>query len=397
MEPARRKRPPTCHFDVASLVDGWKKLASLKSCGFAWDGSDYPNDRRGRVACIPSLIRHKEALGVLVHIAPSGFPSWSRLRQALESLAREFKIFDGQDAFRLSMLAADRWRIMAKDIYNLARSGYAEETNILPVVKKIQLDFPDTAGEPAPTALVAATSSSSGEANAQALQDLFPSLEGLDDGASDPGQVSDDDTLEFVEMVSWVCKCAECLASEAAAAAAVDDVIAVSDGENDVMIVPDAGRGGQKRETKGLDDENTPQPKRRMISGKRAAPEYDTPPEVGAKRGPKRGAKRGPKRGPKRGSKPRVAVHRASARLRLSRDVAPPVKKVTRKAKANRPGEVYLLDVGGKYIIGQTSRNSASYATNIARVLTAIEEKTCTTTGQARELLRGMTPTGIVE
>ena len=83
----------------------------LRDPGFAWDGSSYPQGRRGLAVCRDSLILHSEPLEFILTSAPSGFPSHSKLQYMFQHLQGLYRIFGEVmpgDHGRISSESADR-------------------------------------------------------------------------------------------------------------------------------------------------------------------------------------------------------------------------------------------------------------------------------------------------
>ena len=119
------------------LVRAWDGFAKLRKCGWGWHGSDYPNARRGSRVDEPGLVHHEIPLRELLKVAPTGFPAQSKLRMALEYLQLKHNIFGDLGAaslYQVASEAADRWRIMAKDVHGCAVNGYKTDALVLEVV-----------------------------------------------------------------------------------------------------------------------------------------------------------------------------------------------------------------------------------------------------------------------
>ena len=120
----RRGRPSTNRFSPIILAIKWDLLANKRDCGFQWDGSDYDNIKRNLSIDQAGLCNHGKALGPLLDLAPSGFPSHGCVRATLMELQIRYSLFctDKKDVTLWPKLntAADMWRIMCKDVYLLA-------------------------------------------------------------------------------------------------------------------------------------------------------------------------------------------------------------------------------------------------------------------------------------
>ena len=120
----RKPRAKTSFFCEAKLIEEWGPLCALRDIGFPWDGSGYPSPKRGLAISRPHLILHYAALRLLLRISPTGFPSYGKLCFVITSLHSTYKILgvgeQCSDVPRQAGLAADRWRIMTKDVYRIA-------------------------------------------------------------------------------------------------------------------------------------------------------------------------------------------------------------------------------------------------------------------------------------
>jgi hypothetical protein len=140
-EIARRAlRPQTMHFNVDELIDALAPLAKLKDPGFAWDGSKYPKESRGLGIDATQLKEHQSPLSLILSASPSGFPSMGALRKVFEALQDKFNVFDLKacvPCFSVAANAADRWRIMCKDVYLLAKGSRKASAEDLAVLKPL--------------------------------------------------------------------------------------------------------------------------------------------------------------------------------------------------------------------------------------------------------------------
>jgi hypothetical protein len=106
---SRRPRSCVMKFDPHSLLALWEPLAKLRKCPFSWEGTDYPNSKRGLAPDLKSLHDHKGALQPLLEMCPNGYPSHTNLRFALEKLHSKFDLFGPTaDVHRVCSTAADR-------------------------------------------------------------------------------------------------------------------------------------------------------------------------------------------------------------------------------------------------------------------------------------------------
>ena len=328
---ARKQRPRTIQLDPQALADGWDALASLRDCGFQWDGTEYPNEVRGRSPCKASLLQHKEALSVLLKQAPTGFPSHSRLRLALQILHGRHRIWgDATDTFRMSVDAADRWRIMAKDVYCLAKQ-HCTDAQLSPLVRLV-----DISGNSGVATPITTTDDVAG---------MFPSLDDLVDRDSVSSMSGDDDEGD-VTIIKMVCCCAECRNSMAPVPISEDEA-------EKPMRIADATRGGQRRQS---------QPTK--------------------KRGPKKPKKK-PVRRALRQKTPASQTAFGQGPLRSMRSIEHPVRMAVRQ----KSGEVLIQDAGQNYIVGMFPNRDRMYKQHIETVYDRIQKKEVLTIGDARAAL----------
>ena len=119
----RSPRPRTSYFDSEDLADQWKELANLRTCGFSWDGRDYAKPSRSTQADKQGLRLYMNALAILLKMAPTGFPSHADLRNTFMVLDKKHGIFGTTEKaqFRVATEATEIWRVMCKDVYNMAK------------------------------------------------------------------------------------------------------------------------------------------------------------------------------------------------------------------------------------------------------------------------------------
>ena len=117
-------RPQTSRFTPSALADRWDELARQRRPGFDWDGSSYMACGRSLALDTASLVAHKDALKMLVEVAPTAFPSHPCLKSVLLGMHRKLKIFgETTKVERVSSEGADRWRIMCRHLYDIKKSG----------------------------------------------------------------------------------------------------------------------------------------------------------------------------------------------------------------------------------------------------------------------------------
>ena len=85
------------------------------------------------------------------HFFRSGFPSWKSLKTTFMNLSLNSKIYHGLDgsAEVLSERASDRFRIMCKDCYVLAKSGVAIENEVVRILVSL-IELPSSSAVVAP-------------------------------------------------------------------------------------------------------------------------------------------------------------------------------------------------------------------------------------------------------
>ena len=129
----RAPRPITMRFESSHLVEKLDPLAQKRRQRFCWTGASYESCSRSLAPNLPSLDKHTEVLKPIVEIAPSGFPSHPNLSGCLVALHWRHAIFEGvvqgSRVHTIAAQSADRWRIMARHLYDL---------------KKAQLDLRDS-------------------------------------------------------------------------------------------------------------------------------------------------------------------------------------------------------------------------------------------------------------
>ena len=191
------------------------------------------------------LHRYKKALAPLLQVAPSGFPSHARVRSALLSLHHKHKILpiEHDSAATVANVAADRFRIMCKDVHRLKR----KQDKGIDVADLVSL-IDTSSDHEVPPAVVPAQHGEIKFPDWSAMdQSHAEESDGDDDAASSESRVS----LAFVS-----CQCIRCLGSI--------PIEIPSDGEQISVPVGSATNGGQSVETlRGI---------RRRLRYKQAAP-----------------------------------------------------------------------------------------------------------------------------
>ena len=121
-------RPLNMVVKTEDVVSAWQQWLQLKECPFPWDGSAYSKPNRNQGPSSDGLRLYKGPLAALIALAPSGFPTMCSLRDALIVCDERFAIFKvsaGRTRGRLTeaAFAADVWRKMCRDVYNMQKSG----------------------------------------------------------------------------------------------------------------------------------------------------------------------------------------------------------------------------------------------------------------------------------
>ena len=360
----RRRRPLESQFSREALANRWDSLAEKRSPGFAWDGSGYGSARTQAID-EASMDNYFEALKLLLEVAPTGFPAHKCLLETFELLHARHGILscDSRFVLRAATLATENWRVMTKHIYNAALSnkkltGRLQE--LVAIIKlpsqssqeSLQLD--QASDEPGPSAA---------EMDAKAVENLFPQMQHEDgEPAATDMDSSDDDVIFCGEK----CRCPMCCPT-----IQVDDDEA--EAHDQLMAIPSAAIGGQKRETKAnARGENK---KGKGSKGK-----------VGDK---KTGEQR--RRKQDKDSTGNRDVRFVRRRIRNKRgdimeaEVPLPTERVLRKPTDKRRGEAYVLDSNGKYVVGVSSKRTDEYAELVHRVVAKFNDKSLKTKEDAKQ------------
>ena len=165
------KRPPTCYFDPMKLFRALEPLAKLRQVGFQWNGSEYTSHKRGLSVDVAGLKMHEALLRELLKAAPSGFPSYARLRTCLTRLHDEYQVYAGApDCEREILCGVDRMRIMSKDCYELAKDpnkAAKARHEVAGLIALVDLDWKP----PAPDAPAGDASDGGGESTESSVDD----------------------------------------------------------------------------------------------------------------------------------------------------------------------------------------------------------------------------------
>ena len=394
----RAPRPKTSYFDSEDLFEELRELSKLKDPGFKWDGSTYQKPTRSTSADHEGLFAHRKALEVLLKVAPTGFPSHSDLKATFVKLHKKEQVFEGvrtDDAgktLKAATEAADIWRIMCRDLYNL-RKLEVKDHKVQFLVDMIELStkedgstggddivmcddkdddeqrsgvvsFPDFDSLVDPDLAADDFDSQQAAANfdSQQAADDFDSEQAAENFDSeqaannfdseqaaanfdseqaannfDSEQAADDSDVEIVAMQ---CRCPVC--------SKVDT--GVSRGS---APIPSAKSGGQRIETVGKKEKMKATNKKAMKA---------------------------------------IKVVSAKTKAVLSQRIKLPIKIAERKtSKCGKQPEMYILHSVAKnsYVCGQKQSQSSSYRENIKAVAKEIEEGKITTVKAAREWLSG--------
>jgi hypothetical protein len=210
--------------------------------------------------------------------------------------------------------------------------------------------------------------------SASAVQELFnmtAATEEIEDGSESE-----------VQMCGIFCRCPECTK-----ATVVDDDEEMKDDEEKdlLMEIPSAAIGGQKRDTKmqARPDALAHGGKTAKVKGKGGA-------KVKGRGGAKvkgKGANKAPRFRLRGKSSPVVLKGKGASEQKVKgndkhkakgmgkdtqnadgTDIAIPTKLVVRRPTEKRPGEAYLLDSSGSYVVGLTAKKSERYGSLVRKV-----------------------------
>ena len=108
------------------LASNWESLAKLKDSGFSWQMNDLKNLSRNSFGCDLELCSHAAALDALLVLAPSGFPSYKDVRDALLQLHHHHGILNCscENIGKIAVKAADVFRVLCRQLYNRRREGH---------------------------------------------------------------------------------------------------------------------------------------------------------------------------------------------------------------------------------------------------------------------------------
>ena len=338
----QRVRAPTDYFIVHDLVAAWSDLAALKQPGFAWAGTDYPAFKRGMAISRIGLCNHLLPLHALIDLCPGGFPCHAQLKWVLEFLHERHSIFGSgiEDLGKTAGLAADRWRIMAKDLIRL-KFGNAKGCSppLADMLAKVKVTPNEVRRKPAAAQAGASSGWLPDDLDLDAGDDAGDDVAFCDEVVAVGGEESND-VAEVshtaaqsaghepdIQLGSIKCMCPDCLNVIRAAATVID---VPSDGEAMVIGVADCCKGGQKRQTK-------------------PAEEGDKPEEV---------VRRKPAAAPT--LQKRMRISSKSKPAQSSPSAASIVIKTSVVNRLFKPVSAYILR-NGKYFVRQTQRVTPAY------------------------------------
>ena len=348
----RKHRPQSSVIKTDGLHAQWETLLGKKFPGFKWDGSDYGTPDRSQGGDSDGLVKYMEPLKGLLAEAPTGFPTYKSLRDALLKFDGDYQILGkderGIGKHTIAGEVADVWRKMCGDVYQYRKSGVYDK-KVEPLVKLIHIK-PST--EPASSVPTLSTAPAAPAAPAMPafpdFGDESEEVEIVESGCTKhqdtkAGNADDDDDCEVVHVK---CMCPECQ-----------------------VPVPPPSIGGQKRameETATLVQGKGWNPKRRL----RKKTPFTAVPCSSQQPGK-------PKRTPMKQKRPKQVGPKIRFRHIADSDIALPIGVVNRSASDRRPGESYIVQNTRKrsYVVGCTSRGHASYMSIIAKLAEMINSK----------------------
>ena len=394
----RAQRPRVVPIDVGELVNAWGPLAQQRVTTFHWNGTLYGKPTRQTAADRDGLIAHKEPLMALLAVCPSAFPCHSGVRAALIEIDDKMLIIgcDRRFQHKIASEAADIWRVMCKDLYDLKKNPRAELPELQSILDAVTITHrsEDAASSDAlsVTAMGAVTHSASATASAtvpqkassdahsatatappldaEAVKGMFAGMFSDDDC---PVDVSDDeldvsDGELDVTFVAEVCRCPECVAG--------------ADALDAKVRIPNPRKGAQRTETLPAQLTGTlPFKRLRQKTSPRKDPAVGTLPAKRQTRRVKR--KKGGVKKPVM-KPPRLRKHHA--KNAASEQIKTPVAMVERCPTKKRCAEAYLL-ANGRYFVGMSSKRSPHYAKAIRQLRSNINMKMIKTKTQALTFL----------
>ena len=150
---ARKQRATVTKIDGNQLQATWRPLAELKSPGFEWDGSHYPNPNKSGSPCKTELEMCADALLGLAQVAPSGYCCKPELKDTLMALHEDHAIMKatavdlekGNTPIVKAEKTCEVWQAMLKHCLILKQQT---RTAVSPKLKLVldALDDPGTTG-----------------------------------------------------------------------------------------------------------------------------------------------------------------------------------------------------------------------------------------------------------
>jgi hypothetical protein len=427
----RRRRPSTINFKAEELVKSWEEWTNLRDPGFHWDGSGYGKSCRSSGCDQEGINMYEKPLKVLLKLAPSAFPSHPDLRRTFVILNQRFHVLQvsQRQEEKAASEAADKWRIMCKDVYNASKKKNKEDygkamTELIallhpgPDEDDEEVDTVDTVAEAS-----TAVAENKNECSTQYLPE-FPNFDELDkevsESTANEGALASCATCSTVEsgsdveIVKEVCNCPACKAKE-----------------SEVPPVPNAAIGGQRLQTRTTTQRRgRPATKAKHTPAEGVKPRAKGRPKASPNKkkedGPKINAKDGaedrpttrkqkPKDGPKinaqdgatKQPKPRMALRKrpmmrrplstSLPKTKIAKGATKPddiIKKPTKivnlqsgKHIAEKTKEAWIKEPSkdGCYVAGQTEVQSPNFEKNIQTLQALITSNDIKTKTAARQ------------
>ena len=381
-------RPASVVLKPCDVVSELKGLLEKRLPGFQWDGSDYQRPHRNQAADKDGLLLYLEPLQKLLKLAPTGFPTHTSLRESFELCDEKFKIFDDKSHGRhtTAARAADVWRKMCADIYQMAKGG-VYDASLRPLVACITLKEKSAATSAAsPSEHAGAktpTRQDDASTSAASRSPAAPSSTSIQ--VADVSSMSpdfDDHDFDDIEIVHVRCNCPDCR-----------------------IAIPPPQSGGQKRaqEAQAADAPSPPPPHpARRIRIRCKMPEALTGSTAAKPKVVKvaKKAKCSRKKVAKKSKSSRKSTHRRLAqgkKLRANdRDMELPVRVVTRRPKGDKAGESYIMQSSetNKFIVCCNGRNHSEYLAIIKHLADLIGQQRIKTVNSAKNFVAKWVATG---
>ena len=398
MPRSRAPRPRTMHFNAEALYDLWSPMVGARDRDWEWDASLYGKPSRNLSADRSGLETHFRPLKALLTVAPNGFPAHGDIRQCLLSMQEKSSVLktSNQTAFAAATEAANVWRVMMRDVYDLRKNNKPiGNTRIQELVDMIHISH-STSSAPrdevaSPTSLGVTLTPTAPRTSRSAIDELalmFPDLDG-DTKLSDH-----DDASSEAEITSMVCTCPLCHPTFGVPSGHVPRN---SEAPNEDDPLPCVA----PQEQAINDDQTQAQPEKQAHPEKQAQA-TQAQPETQARHIPIPNAESG---GQKRDTQVNAHFKRPASSSKVSGVAKAPKMRLRSKTEhdaillptskghrqsGDRLREAYLLDAEGKYIAGQSEKGSAAYHTNIIKLQEAIDNGEVTRKSDAKRLLAEM-------